>query len=55
MHLQRCSELGLQDENFHEAEGIYDDLNLEEEEEKFGLVAEDGETDDSDEASEGWH
>lgn len=43
----------LQDENFQEVEGIYDDLNLEEEEEKFGLVAEDAESDDSDEASEG--
>ena len=43
----------MQDEDFEEDEGIYDDLNLDEEEEKFGLAPDDGESDDSDEASEG--
>jgi hypothetical protein len=43
----------LQDEDFEEDEGIYDDLNLDEEEEKFGLAPDDGDSDDSDEASEG--
>ena len=43
----------LQDEDFDEDEGIYDDLHLDEEEEKFGLVPDDVDSDDSDEASEG--
>lgn len=40
------------EEDFEEDEGIYDDLNLDEEEEKFGLAPDDGDSDDSDEASE---
>ncbi|KAF8165089.1 Not1 N-terminal domain, CCR4-Not complex component-domain-containing protein [Crassisporium funariophilum] len=40
------------DENFDEDEGIYDELNLNEEEEKFGLVGDDDESDDSDGESE---
>ncbi|KAG6850151.1 hypothetical protein H0H93_000278 [Arthromyces matolae] len=40
------------DDGFEEDEGIYDDLNLDEEEEKFGLVPEDNDSSDSDEASE---
>ncbi|KAI0939098.1 hypothetical protein AcV5_000608 [Taiwanofungus camphoratus] len=39
------------EENFDEDEGIYDELNLDEEEEKFGL-ANDDESDESDEASD---
>ncbi|KAG6918224.1 hypothetical protein DXG01_015817 [Tephrocybe rancida] len=41
------------EENFDEDDGIYDDLNLDEEEEKFGLVADDDDSDGSDEMSEG--
>ncbi|KAF8211490.1 Not1 N-terminal domain, CCR4-Not complex component-domain-containing protein [Mycena galopus ATCC 62051] len=41
------------DEGFDEDEGIYDDLNLDEEEEKFGLAPEDDDSDDSDVGSEG--
>lgn len=41
------------DENFKEDEGIYDELNLDEEEEKFGLGIQDEEnSDESDDASE---
>ncbi|KAJ7638498.1 Not1 N-terminal domain, CCR4-Not complex component-domain-containing protein [Roridomyces roridus] len=40
------------EEDFDEDEGIYDDLNLDEEEEKFGLAAEDDESADSDAESE---
>ncbi|PPR02480.1 hypothetical protein CVT24_002029 [Panaeolus cyanescens] len=40
------------EEDFDEDEGIYDDLHLDEEEEKWGLPAEDPDSDDSDEASE---
>ena len=47
------SHLGLQDENFEEYEGIYDELNLNEEEEKFGLAQEDAESSDSEDTSEG--
>jgi CCR4-NOT transcription complex subunit 3 len=43
----------VQEEDFDEDEGIYDDLNLDEEEEKFGLAPDDGDSDDSDAASEG--
>jgi hypothetical protein len=43
----------LQEENFDEDEGIYDELHLDEEEEKFGLVPDDADSDDSGEASEG--
>ena len=44
----------VQNEEFDEDDGIYDDLNLDEEEEKFGRLApEDHEAEDSDEASEG--
>jgi CCR4-NOT transcriptional regulation complex NOT5 subunit len=43
----------VQEEDFEEDEGIYDDLNLDEEEEKFGLAPDDGDSDDSDEASDG--
>ncbi|KAJ7667668.1 Not1 N-terminal domain, CCR4-Not complex component-domain-containing protein [Mycena polygramma] len=40
------------DEGFDEDEGIYDELNLDEEEEKFGLAPEDDDSDDSDVGSE---
>ncbi|KAG5650364.1 hypothetical protein H0H81_012490 [Sphagnurus paluster] len=40
------------EEGFDEDEGIYDDLNLDEEEEKFGLAPDDDDSDDSDEMSE---
>ncbi|KAJ7781600.1 Not1 N-terminal domain, CCR4-Not complex component-domain-containing protein [Mycena metata] len=40
------------DEGFDEDEGIYDDLNLDEEEEKFGLAPEDDNSDESDVGSE---
>ncbi|KAJ6510174.1 Not1 N-terminal domain, CCR4-Not complex component-domain-containing protein [Mycena vitilis] len=40
------------DEGFDEDEGIYDELNLDEEEEKFGLAPEDDDSDDSDIGSE---
>ncbi|KAJ7047705.1 Not1 N-terminal domain, CCR4-Not complex component-domain-containing protein [Mycena alexandri] len=40
------------DEGFDEDEGIYDDLNLDEEEEKFGLAPEDDDSDESDLGSE---
>ncbi|RDB20441.1 General negative regulator of transcription subunit 3 [Hypsizygus marmoreus] len=40
------------EEDFDEDEGIYDDLNLDEEEEKFGLAPDDDESDESDEMSE---
>jgi hypothetical protein len=43
----------LQEEGFDEDEGIYDDLNLDEEEEKFGLAADDDDSEDSDVNSEG--
>ncbi|KAF8803762.1 hypothetical protein BYT27DRAFT_7195102 [Phlegmacium glaucopus] len=43
---------GNTEENFDEDEGIYDEFHLDEEEEKFGLAADDGDTEDSDEASE---
>lgn len=49
---RRC----VQEEDFDEDEGIYDDLNLDEEEEKFGLAGDDNnnnDSDDSDEMSEG--
>lgn len=49
-----CSiELSSQEEDFEEDEGIYDELNLEEEEEKFGLIADDDDSSSSDEADEG--
>jgi CCR4-NOT transcription complex subunit 3 len=41
------------EEDFDEDEGIYDELNLDEEEEKFGLVLDDDDSEDSDVASEG--
>ena len=41
-------------DDYDEDEGIYDDLNLDEEEEKFGrLITEDHDSDGSDDASEG--
>ncbi|KAF8897186.1 Not1 N-terminal domain, CCR4-Not complex component-domain-containing protein [Infundibulicybe gibba] len=40
------------EEDFDEDEGIYDDLNLDEEEEKFGLAPDDDDSDESDVASE---
>lgn len=43
----------FQEEDFDEDEGIYDELNLEEEEEKFGLVMDDDDSSSSDGASEG--
>lgn len=49
-----CStKLPPQEEDFEEDEGIYDELNLEEEEEKFGLIADDDDSSNSDEESEG--
>lgn len=42
----------MQDEDFDEDEGIYDELNLDEEEEKFGL-ANDDDSDESEDASDG--
>ena len=42
-------------EEFDEDDGIYDELNLDEEEEKFGLAVDDNESDDSEDASEGKH
>jgi len=47
------SHSGFQDENFEEYEGIYDELNLNEEEEKFGLAQEEAESSDSEDMSEG--
>jgi CCR4-NOT transcriptional regulation complex NOT5 subunit len=47
--------LRVQGEDFDEDEGIYDDLNLDEEEEKFGLAPDDDDSDESDAASEGNH
>lgn len=44
---------GTQEEDFDEDEGIYDELNLDEEEEKFGLVIDDNESDESEDASDG--
>jgi CCR4-NOT transcriptional regulation complex NOT5 subunit len=43
----------VQEEGFDEDEGIYDDLNLDEEEEKFGLAPEDDDSEDSEVGSEG--
>lgn len=43
----------MQEEDFDEDEGIYDDLNLDEEEEKFGLAPDDDDSDDSEAGSEG--
>ncbi|KAK7696633.1 hypothetical protein QCA50_001291 [Cerrena zonata] len=40
------------DEDFEEDEGIYDELNLDEEEEKFGLVNDDDDSDGTEDASE---
>ncbi|KAF8913733.1 Not1 N-terminal domain, CCR4-Not complex component-domain-containing protein [Gymnopilus junonius] len=40
-------------EDFDEDEGIYDELNLDEEEEKFGLAADDDDSESSGEISEG--
>jgi len=40
------------EEDFDEDEGIYDDLNLDEEEEKFGLAPDDDDSDESDVGSE---
>ncbi|KAG6813466.1 hypothetical protein H0H92_010800 [Tricholoma furcatifolium] len=40
------------EEDFDEDEGIYDELNLDEEEEKFGIAPDDADSDESDEASE---
>lgn len=46
----------MQDEDFNEYEGIYDELNLEEEEEQFGLAGDDDEdSDESDAASDGMY
>ena len=44
----------LQEDDFDEDEGIYDELNLDEEEEKFGLLADDQDSDGvSEDESEG--
>ncbi|KAG6896759.1 hypothetical protein C0992_006334, partial [Termitomyces sp. T32_za158] len=40
------------EEDFDEDEGIYDDLNLDEEEEKFGLAGDDNNNNDSDDSDE---
>ncbi|KAI0751309.1 Not1 N-terminal domain, CCR4-Not complex component-domain-containing protein [Daedaleopsis nitida] len=40
------------DEDFEEYEGVYDDLNLDEEEEKFRMPIDESESEDSEEASE---
>ena len=45
--------MSLQEEDFDEDEGIYDEFNLDEEEEKFGLAADDVDSVGSDDASEG--
>ena len=45
--------VGMQNEDFDEDEGIYDELNLDEEEEKFGLANDDHDSDDSEDLSEG--
>jgi hypothetical protein len=45
----------LQEEDFEEDEGIYDELNLDEEEEKFGLAADDDDDSESDAGSDGMH
>lgn len=46
--------MGEKNDDYDEDEGIYDDLNLDEEEEKFGrLITEDHDSDGSDDASEG--
>lgn len=55
-YLNRAAGLRFGDKNddYDEDEGIYDDLNLDEEEEKFGrLITEDHDSDGSDDASEG--
>ena len=45
---------GEKNDDYDEDEGMYDDLNLDEEEEKFGrLITEDHDSDGSDDASEG--
>lgn len=46
---------GNADEELDEYEGLYDDLNLDEEEAKFGLVGEEDESDESDRESEVRH
>ena len=43
----------VQEEDFDEDEGIYDELNLDEEEEKFGIAMDDDESNGSDDGSEG--
>lgn len=43
----------MQEEEFEEYEEVYDDLNLDEEEEKFRLPADDSESEVSEEPSEG--
>ena len=43
----------MQEEDFEEDEGIYDELNLDEEEEKFGLAADDDDDSESDVGSDG--
>ena len=42
-----------QEEEFEEDDGIYDELNLDEEEEKFGLANDEEDSDDSEDPSEG--
>ena len=43
----------VQEEEFDEDEGIYDELNLEEEEEKFRMPNDESDSEESEEASEG--
>lgn len=52
--LVRSETRGEKNDDYDEDEGMYDDLNLDEEEEKFGrLITEDHDSDGSDDASEG--
>lgn len=51
--ISRLLTVTVQGEEFDEDEGIYDELNLDEEEEKFGLANDEHESDDSEDLSEG--
>ena len=50
--MNNSSRLG-KDEDFEEYEGVYDDLNLDEEEEKFRMPNDESDSEESEEASEG--
>lgn len=47
------SRFSSKDEDFEEYEGVYDDLNLDEEEEKFRIPHDESDSEESEEASEG--